>query len=362
MAYLRKIRKAYQIQYYVDGQRNFKYFHKGTPKSVVKAAKQRIESDVAMHKAGVKRFAGEESRGVGFVSLGELTEKVMAIRKNEVSKETFDRNSYAMRIFMMTIGSKMEVSKIQPQHIDQFKVARFEYQVKEYQRKKWQYDQDRIRRGINKDLVNIRTIFNAAAKKGIIPKSMVPKFEMFRVSERLPSVLDDNEIILMANHLEGDALLAFWIIRYTGARRGEIAKRYSGDDRGLKWKDIDWMNNRLRLYGKSKEKYVPIHSRLREILLERFNLLGPNLDANAHIIKFRGDTLSACFRRAIKKAGINKPGAIHILRHSAATALLKTGSIREVQEFLGHSKLTTTQIYTHIVQENLENAVERAFK
>ena len=63
------------------------------------------------------------------------------------------------------------------------------------------------------------------------------------------------------------------------------------------------------------------------------------------------------------KAGVDKPGAVHILRHTAATALLEAGAnIREVQEFLGHSQLSTTEIYTHIVQEKLDSAVLRAFQ
>ena len=180
---------------------------------------------------------------------------------------------------------------------------------------------------------------------------------------RLPVILNDNEIILIANQLKGDALLAFWIIRYTGARRIEITKRFEGDDRGLKWKHIDWINKRLRLYSKGKEKHVPIHPRLYGLLLERRKDSGEAFDPEEHVIKYRGDTLSCYFRRAIEKAGIDKPGAVHILRHTAATILLEAGAnLREVQEFPGHSKITTTEIYTHIVQEKLESAVKRALK
>ena len=41
------------------------------------------------------------------------------------------------------------------------------------------------------------------------------------------------------------------------------------DERGLKWKHIDWMRNKVRLYGKKKERFVTLHSKLRELLLQR---------------------------------------------------------------------------------------------
>ena len=64
----------------------------------------------------------------------------------------------------------------------------------------------------------------------------------------------------------------------------------------------------------------------------------------------------------IKKAGINKPGAVHILPHTAGTELLASSKdIRIMQEFLGHKNITTTEIYTHVIQEDMDKAVKKAF-
>lgn len=363
MASMRKLGTAYQLQFYLDGKRHFKYFPKGIPKSVAMAEKKRIEADIALHKAGVKRFTENDHR-LDFITLLEMTEVVFKNRRFEVSKETLDRNLFAMRVFMEIVGKDMPVDDLKPDHFEQFKQVRYEHAVAEYERKKWEFDDYKIKRGVNKDLINVRTVIRAAAKRGTIAESMVPKFQLYKVErQRLPAVLNETEVIAIANNLKGDARLAFWIIRYTGARRGEIARENLNDDRGLKWKHVDWMGNKIRLFGKKKEKVVPMHPRLRKLLLDRKAEMDDLFNQEEHVIGFIRDTLTTYFRRAIKKAGINKPGAVHILRHSAATTLLESGAnIREVQEFLGHSNISTTQIYTHIAQENLEGAVRRAFR
>lgn len=64
-----------------------------------------------------------------------------------------------------------------------------------------------------------------------------------------------------------------------------------------------------------------MHPRLGEILLERKNVLGEDFRAEVHVISFMRDTLSDYFARAIDKAGVDKPGAVHILRHTVATAM-----------------------------------------
>ena len=122
------------------------------------------------------------------------------------------------------------------------------------------------------------------------------------------------------------------------------------------------MRDQIRLYSKGQEGVVPLHPTLRKMLLDRKAELGSSFDPEDHVIHFIRDTLTTYFNRAKKKAGIDKKGAVHILRHTAGTNVQKAkNNIRVTQEFLRHKNITTTEIYTHVVNEEVDEAVKSAF-
>lgn len=75
--------------------------------------------------------------------------------------------------------------------------------------------------------------------------------------------------------------------------------------------------------------------------------------------KLGRNTIKQIVKRAYTKAGINEEKySVHTLRHTCATLLLKSGTdIKLIQEVLGHSRIETTQIYTHIYNKNVKKAM-----
>ena len=133
--------------------------------------------------------------------------------------------------------------------------------------------------------------------------------------------------------------------------------------------DIDLVNSSVRIFGKgSKERIVPLDDYAIEALkyyisYHRKNLFkhGENnyLFLNNHGNKMTRQGFFKILVKIAKEKGIKKELSPHTLRHSFATHLLKHGAdLRSIQELLGHSDISTTQIYTHITSERLQKNYE----
>lgn len=130
--------------------------------------------------------------------------------------------------------------------------------------------------------------------------------------------------------------LAFALGFYQGMRVSEVVKLREGDiDRGQKI-------IRIKQSKRGKDRNIPIAPEV----LRGLKHLPVGVGARA---------LQKTFKSAAKRAGISKDVHFHSLRHSCATHLLhvKGWDVRLVQQFLGHSKLDTTMIYTHVTPKNL---------
>lgn len=133
----------------------------------------------------------------------------------------------------------------------------------------------------------------------------------------------------------------------------------------LKLSNIDFDECIIRIFGKGrKERIVPMNDSARNTLLEYINnyriyLLKLNDSDYVFINNFGKNISRQGFFKILKKVcsenGINKTVSPHTLRHSFATHLLNNGAdLRVIQELLGHSNLTTTQIYSHISKEKVK--------
>ncbi len=185
----------------------------------------------------------------------------------------------------------------------------------------------------------------------------------FKSELKLPEVVSITQIDTMINYYEHDSFLnsrnktILDFLYSTGSRVSEVIN--------VNISDIDTKDSFVRLEGKgSKQRIVPLGSLLLNNLKDYLNLRNSikNLRSNKLFLSksFKKLDRTAVFR-LVKltgmKIGLSSNLHPHTLRHSAATHMLEGGcDLRTVQEFLGHSSVSTTQIYTKITKEFLEEA------
>jgi integrase/recombinase XerD len=160
---------------------------------------------------------------------------------------------------------------------------------------------------------------------------------------KTPTILTNEEkdqIFALIRHPE--ARLGFALARYAGLRRVEIC-------RNVKWEGVDLKAGLLTIAeGKTgQDQIVPILPPLASILKTAQKPEG-------FIVTLGQPTLTHQIEHARREAGIHKPGAVRILRHSLAHGLLIQGvDIRVIQLLLRHSDISTTQIYTRIPADSI---------
>lgn len=160
-------------------------------------------------------------------------------------------------------------------------------------------------------------------------------------------------------------VLAAVLMMDAGLRVGEVVGLWMTDVY-FQNKPVSTLTVRAAIAKGRKERHIPVTQRLKAALA-RFNqqpYLLPDLPDIQRLIcdKPQGHGLTTrTLERIITAAGekaLGRPVNPHMLRHTYATKLLRVTDIRTVQELLGHKNLSSTQIYTHVNDEDKRNAVE----
>jgi integrase/recombinase XerD len=210
----------------------------------------------------------------------------------------------------------------------------------------------------------VRQFYQHALREGWIKTDPSARVDAPKLGRPLPHSLTEAEVeaLLDAPDLE-DAegfrdRVMFEVLYATGLRVSELV--------GLRLEQVSLNQGLVRVVGKGgKERLVPLGEEAIN-WLERFmrsgrrELLGAQLCAEVFPTRRGGGMTRQAFWYRIKKharaAGITKHLSPHTLRHAFATHLLNHGAdLRVVQMLLGHSDLSTTQIYTHVAQERLKS-------
>ncbi len=266
------------------------------------------------------------------------------------SVEAYMRDSKAFALFIIDYF-QIKPSQVEQMHIEAYIDQLFELGI----------EASSVARMVS----SVRSLFDYLIICGVLTNSPADNIATPHSRRRLPSLLSIEDINLILNTIDTNTdkgirdRAMIELLYSAGLRATELVE--------LKMGDLFFDEGYIRVVGKgSKQRLVPVsreaQRRIEEYIPLRNNSLRDNVDTLFLSNRGRGMSrvmLFTLIKGYVALAGLNIKVSPHTFRHSFATHLLHGGaSIREVQEMLGHESITTTEIYTHISNENLRTTLD----
>jgi len=221
-------------------------------------------------------------------------------------------------------------------------------------------------RTVARKLAAIKSLFNFLIRKNFLKNNIVKSIASPKIDKKLPVFLTQDKMSLLldlpnpSNFKESRDILILELFYSTGVRISELIK--------IKLEDINYDNNSINILGKgNKRRLVIIGNYAKKRLLDFLNYNNQNvgfLFKNER--KSKTGYISERFvfnivKKHVQKVTNNQKISPHSLRHTFATHLLNNGAdLMSLKELLGHSDLSSTQIYTHVNIEQMKKAFKKA--
>jgi len=220
---------------------------------------------------------------------------------------------------------------------------------------------------VNRKISSLKTFFNFLLKKKLIEVNPFADQIMPKKPTSLPKSISEDDVVKLLDAPKEDSLIGLRdramleLLYASGVRISELVN--------IKFSDLDLDRNIIKVFGKgSKERLVPFGEDAAQWISAYIDERKKNKDLAS--IKYiflnnRGTKISRhAFWHRLKEycleIGLKQDISPHTLRHAFATHLLNRGAdLRSVQVLLGHSDLSTTQIYTHIAKQRLSELVKK---
>ena len=221
---------------------------------------------------------------------------------------------------------------------------------------------------VTRSTASIRSFYNYMLREGRVKTNPAKAVTSQKVERKYPEILTNREVELFLEQpkcvdekgFRDHAMLE--LLYATGIRVSELI--------GLNVEDVNLTVGFIRCTTHGKERIIPLYTAAVKALREYMEKIRPRIIADenqqALFVNMSGERMSRQgFWKIIKyyqeKAEINKDITPHTLRHSFAAHLLENGAdLRSIQEMLGHADISSTQIYTHVIQKQLKDVYNKA--
>lgn len=221
---------------------------------------------------------------------------------------------------------------------------------------------------ISRNIASIKAFFHYLTKEGIVDEDISESLKAPKIEKKLPEIMSMEEVVRLLEQpgantpkeIRDKAMLE--LLYATGIRVTELIT--------LKLSDVNFSMNFIVCRDRSKERVIPYGNAAKEALnrylKEGRNALLEDRDTDILFVNCSGLPMSRQgFWKLIKyytrKAGITADITPHTLRHSFAAHLVENGAdLRSVQEMLGHSDISTTQIYANMNHKHLREVYAKA--
>ena len=340
--YVAKIKRLrfFQIIYFVDGKRKTL----STKTSDRNAAQKVLENFRASFTQPVQEITNNNPNEIS-PSLSKFRDEYLEFIRSSKSKKYFESISYSFKQLISFCGD-IPLNKIETKMIDKFICSTF----------------NRTPRGAHHYYRTLKAALNKATSWDYISVNPFTKIKFPKLSKSFPAFLSEDKLLIILTNTPYQYLKDIFTVGfYTGLRLGELIN--------MKWNWIDFFQNHITvkcsddfITKSKKERNVPMSEKVQAILVNRFNLAVHQPDEvvfyRIERRKLHQETISKQFKRAVRKSNLNENIHFHSLRHSFASLLAQKGvSLYIIKELLGHEDLATTQIYSHLQQQNLKDAV-----
>lgn len=222
-------------------------------------------------------------------------------------------------------------------------------------------------RSINRKISTLRSFYKFCLREEVIEISPMQGIKSLKQPKELAKFVPEHDMKKVMFEGDGDFRvlrdeLIFEMLYQTGMRQAEL--------RGLKDGDVDKIAMQIKVLGKrNKERIIPISRLLLDMVENYKNVRDEQFPERGNVmllVNDRGEVMSPYFvYRVVHKIleGVTtlEQKSPHVLRHTFATHMLNEGAdIRAIQKILGHSSLSSTQIYTHNTIEQLKEIYQTA--